>query len=236
MLKIFVCDDEKDILEQVKGMLEKNFEDIEVSLFQDYHDLLEIIQDKNVKVDLLITDIQMQKSGIDISKMILEERPILPIIFISAYAKYCEDIFQIQPVYFLQKPITEDRLVIAINRAKYIIQKQKKVFSYEYNGKVVNVKSSDICYIESKQRKIIFVERENSESIYMKMNAIEEALPEKFVRVHQSFIVNLDYLKSFSQKGVELITGEKIPVSQKRYRDAKIKIMNLMNDEEKMTF
>jgi DNA-binding LytR/AlgR family response regulator len=225
MLNVMICDEEVFVLDQLKEMIEEDYADSRVTCCQDCKKLLEEIMDTTKEIDLLIIGIQMKKNGIEVSKRILLERPKLSIVFISNYTKYCEDIFQIQPKYFLQKPITKVRFRKAFEKVIELIDIKKNTFIYDYNGMILKADGEKIYYIESERRILRVFGYKSEKIIYMKMNLAEKSIPENFIRIHQSYIINANYLKSFSKKSVELITGEILPVSQKRYKEAQKKVI-----------
>lgn len=231
MVKISICDDEIKILIEIKEMLEKLYEEIEITIYQDYKELLLDVEKEEYEIDLLILDIQMGENGIDISKKIVKNKLDVLLIFMSGYAQFYEDIFQVQPIYFLKKPISEERVKKAVDKAIELINNRKRIFSFESNGMLMKFESHDIYYIESLGRKLYFYGKQKNAPVYLKLSYLEERVPNNFVRIHQSYIINIDYLKKFSQKGAILKTGEVIPVSQKRYKGARIKIFEYVQKE-----
>ena len=88
-------------------------------------------------------------------------------------------------------------------------------------GKVFSVKINNIKYIESNKRVIIIYEKDFKRKIYAKLSDLEKMLPEQFIRCHQSYIVNLGHAKELNSHEFILNTGEKVPVSQAKYRETK---------------
>lgn len=95
-------------------------------------------------------------------------------------------------------------------------EKIEGFFSVEYKGEKVSIPYDNILYFESREKKV-FVGLENEEyGFYDTLNALEERLPECFVRCSRSFIFNHKKLKriSLSESIVELVSGAVIPVSR----------------------
>ena len=74
--------------------------------------------------------------------------------------------------------------------------------------------------------------KEEDIRVNMKLSDLEERLPEYFVRVHQSYLVNMKQIRVFSAKGVELVDRRVIPVSRPRYAKAKDIFLQFLGEKE----
>lgn len=95
-------------------------------------------------------------------------------------------------------------------------EKIEGYFNVEYKGEKVSIPYDNILYFESRDKKI-FVGLENVEyGFYDTMNALEERLPDCFVRCSRSFIFNHKKLKriSLNESIVELVSGVVFPISR----------------------
>jgi two-component system, LytTR family, response regulator LytT len=229
MLKIAICDDQKKNLKLVEQLLYRNYTLVQVTTYDNPSDLLSDFFEHRVDFHLLISDIRMQKSGIELAKELLKFKPDLPIIFMSGYMQYVEEIFQIHPSYFLLKPVTEERLKTAISRALAPQNIGSYHVTLQSGSKHIHVDLNSIQYVESHKRLLVFNGLCNKETLYMKMNDWILEAPDFFVRIHQSYCVNIYYIESFSEKGVVLRNNITLPVSQKRYRETKDKILRFIN-------
>ncbi len=229
MLKIVICDDQKKNLKLIEQLLYKNYSHVYVKVYDNPTDLLTDFHEHQLDFDLLISDIRMQKSGIDLAKELLKYKPDLPIIFMSGYMQYVEDIFQIHPAYFLLKPVTENRLKTAISRALAPQNANPYHVTLQSGSKLVKLDLNSIQFVESHKRLLVFNGLCNKETLYMKMNDWILEAPDFFIRIHQSYCVNIYYIESFSEKGVVLRNNITLPVSQKRYRETKEKILRFIN-------
>lgn len=128
--------------------------------------------------------------------------------------------------------IDEKKLKEAIDKVIEAVDKSKNAFFFECNGKLLKFVANEIYYIESKKRKLIFVGKIKCSPIYMKMDAIEKEVSKNFVRIHQSYLVNMDCLVRFSKKNLTLTNGEVLPVSQSRFENARVKILKYLLDKK----
>lgn len=85
------------------------------------------------------------------------------------------------------------------------------------------LKVDDIIYIETNKHKNVFYTKQGNYSIYRKLNEIEEELAGlDFVRIHQSFLVNMQYVEKISSYIMHLTTGEELSVPKSRYQKVKM--------------
>lgn len=171
-------------------------------------------------VDLLFIDINMPDiTGLDLVRS-LDEKPM--IIFTTAHKKFAMDGFELDAVDYLLKPISFERFSKAVNKAiEYFEYKRKpkaeeaeNLFVYsEY--RMVKVSLNDIEYIESFED-YIRINLTNARPVMtlMTMKKVLEKLPhEKFRRIHRSYIVAVDKVKSILNRKARFISGTELPIS-----------------------
>ncbi len=175
----------------------------------------------DTKVDLLFLDIEMPiLTGFDLLDD-LEDKP--KIIFVTGKTKYAFKAFDYDAVDYLRKPLKRDRFNAAVEKAI------SAIISNTAGG---NVENEDFIFVKSnlKKRKIYlnnlkYVEAlgdyvklimDNSEPIVVlaTMKSFEKQLPsERFLRIHKSYIVNLDKVERYNSRNIE-IDDEQIPLSR----------------------
>ncbi|MDP5229598.1 MAG: LytTR family DNA-binding domain-containing protein [Cellulophaga sp.] len=201
-----------------------------VGTFTNPLDAIAIIQEK--KVDLILCDIQMpQISGIDFINS-LEKKPMF--IFTTAYSQYAVEGFELNAVDYLVKPIPYHRFIKAISRAKELLTKVEKphfdnVFSSfgetseakkyifvksEYESIKINL--DEIEYIQGLKDYLKIHIANTNKTILTLMNFKEilDKLPaNQFLRVHKSFIVNVDFIKTVQRNRI-VINDIRIPIGE----------------------
>lgn len=227
-MRILICDDDKKTLGSLKEMTEDilkqhvEYGDIYVETFTTTYDLMEYLEEKSAYVDAVILDIELNDAdgidGIDLAARIQSEYSYIHIIFCTGYLKYSEDIFQVNPIYCIYKPVTPDRLInvieklnkeMEITRTKYITVKLYK--------KIQHIKTASIKYAEINDRHVnIYTDNKMYESIES-MSKIEERLGVNFVRCHKSYLINLDKMRKLDESKMILEDGTEVAVSR-RYR------------------
>lgn len=152
-------------------------------------------------VDLLFLDINMPKlSGINFARS-LEHPPM--IIFTTAYPEYAVEGFELDAVDYLVKPISFDRFIKGINKAreywqmrnskniKTDIDEVRQYITIKSDKKIYKVDIRDIQYIQSYGDYIKIYTGKKMILTSETMKNIQEVLKDPFVRVHKSFLVNI---------------------------------------------
>jgi len=176
---------------------------------------------KNHQVDLIFLDIEMPKiSGFELLD-ILNNKP--QIIFITGKTEYAFKAFNYNATDYLHKPITRERFNAAIEKA--LKQHKLKLAIYEDDGDYITVRSNqkkqqifikDIKWIEALGDYVKIISEEKSFLVLSTLKSFEEELPEeKFLRIHKSYLINLEKIDRFSSVKVEV--GEfEFPLSRNK--------------------
>ena len=178
----------------------------------------------NKEVDLIFLDIEMPViNGFDL----LDGLKIKPqIIFITSKAEYAVKAFDYDATDYLQKPISPQRFSAAIKRAMdlYVLRKENIDEDSEHifiksNLKKLKIFTSKIKWIEAYGDYVKVVTEEENHLVLSTMKSFESELSkERFIRVHKSFIINIDKVDKFNSKFAE-IGVTKIPLSRNKKED-----------------
>ncbi|MDP4265437.1 MAG: LytTR family DNA-binding domain-containing protein [Bacteroidota bacterium] len=218
-LKCLIIDDEPLAQNVIENYL-KEFSFIElVAKCQNALNALEWM--KKRRIDLIFLDISMPFiSGIDFIKT-LQNPPA--IIFTTAYKEYAIESYELNVMDYLLKPISFERFVKAINKlgdqASEMIKPingdaQNEVFIYvKSDKKNVKVLLKEILFIESLKDYIKIHMQNKTIVTQLQISAIEQRLPDGFLRIHRSFIVAKDKITAYTQHDVE-IGKHQIPIGR----------------------
>lgn len=175
-------------------------------------------------VDLIFLDIEMPViSGFDFLDG-LKTKP--QIVFITSKAEYAMKAFDYDATDYLQKPIAIDRFNSSVKRALdlHMLKTDSKDEEGEHifiksNLKKLKIFTARIKWIEAFGDYVRVVTEEDSNLVLSTMKAFEKDLPStKFVRVHKSYIINIDKVERFNSKFAE-IGPTKIPLSRNKKED-----------------
>ena len=184
-------------------------------------DAMEILSNQNI--DLLFVDINMPDiNGLDFVRS-LHFKP--KIIFTTAFSEYAVEGFKLDALDYLLKPIGYDDFLRAANKARdhfdTLASNSKRDTQHDdylfikAEYKIVKLKLDDIIYIEG-MREYVRIHQSNGKSLMplMSLRILEEQLPkEKFMRVHRSYIVNLEKITTVEHNRIIFDGRVYIPVS-----------------------
>lgn len=214
-MNILICDDEKEINETVTKLISGKYADKHnILCFCSEKEIETFLHNKNISFDIAFMDIELGKgdNGIEVAYHLKKLNPNIEIVYITGYAdKYDEDIFEkIKPYGLLRKPVKEIRMF------KYIDEISAKQANIEVicKGNKLRIPLSNILYIEHEKRKVYFVSPTGKVAVYMKLNEVQNLLPNYFIRCHNSYIVNCFNVDSINNRQFVLSTGTAVPISR----------------------
>ncbi|MBQ7976725.1 MAG: response regulator transcription factor [Clostridia bacterium] len=214
-MNIAIVDDNRQDVEKIKCLLQECIadEDYEVSEYLATDSFLDAIETKSF--DIVFLDIILdKKDGIEIGRILNKKQPDANVIFVSQNPDYFKDVYKVNHSYFLTKELEQDRFKDAVNKAVGIIKRDSLLIDTKMG--VYNIRLKDIMCLESNLKHTKIYTLGNSVGEYnIKMKDIEKKLPENlFIRVHQSFIINMDYIKSYDSQNVMLEGELTVPISR----------------------
>ena len=189
------------------------------------------------QVDLIFLDIQMpQITGIEFIRS-LPKPP--KVIFTTAYSQYALEGFELNAVDYLLKPISFDRFLKAVNKALDTGYKQETETEVPEDGpdfifvkadkKLIRLKYSEIQYVEGLKDYVIIKTDTGRIITLQTMKSLEEKLPQPtFMRIHRSYIVNLEKINAVVGNMVEVTEKGQpklLPVG-KNYREELEKVID----------
>lgn len=185
-------------------------------------------------VDILFLDVEMpEMSGLDLLKL-LPNRPHT--ILTTAKEQYAVEAFELNVLDYLVKPFTLTRVLAAVDRVQELIRfKQsqqpeaitpKHLFIKE-NKVIRKINVDDILWMEAKGDYVQFNLPDKMYMVHGSLKTIEDKFsPEKFVRVHRSYVIAIDKVEYIENRLV-YIKNQPIPVSES-YKDALLAKLHLL--------
>lgn len=220
MYRCVVLDDEPLARKLLEEYIKKDDELTLVESFSDSFKGLQYLQQNTV--DILFLDIQMPDlTGLSLLNL-LEDKPVT--ILTTAYSEYALDGYNLDVADYLLKPVLFERFIVAVSKAKkrvssksmeqQQVKSQGNTLFVKDGTKLVKINLHDILYIEglkdyvsiyTKSQKIVSLQRmKNLESVLSK---------DKFLRIHHSYIIGLDWIQSIHKDSVE-INGNSLPIGE----------------------
>lgn len=223
MIHIAICDDEKDFVASLSGLLKQyaaeTGEEIKIT---PYYDGMELIEKYDTTIDLIFLDIQMRLlNGLRAAEHIRRMDEGVGIIFLTTLTQYGLEGYKYQAANYIIKPMKYIRLKAEMDQwlKKRRPEEDPAIPVSNDTGKY-KVFLRSLKYVETFNRSLLLHTESEDIICHKSMKEMEQILQDKgFVRCHTSYIVNLSYIKGVKKLEIELVTGEKIPVSQPKRKE-----------------
>lgn len=215
-LKCIIVDDEEMAIKVIESHL-AFFKDIEmVGVYQNAIEAFSALQTQ--KIDIVFLDIQMpQMSGIGLVKSLVKPPYV---VFTTAHREFALEGYELNVVDYLLKPIAFDRFAKAMGKVLHLAQievvtplpasavKSATELPFIYiksDRQMVKIVLDDICYIESMKNQLKIVTEKNTFKTLLTILEMEEKLPpQRFLRIHRSFIVAISKIEQFSNSNLTI--------------------------------
>lgn len=228
MIRISVCEEVPAVCSELENII-LNFqkdtnEQLTIEVFYSGKDLIEYIKNENT-FDLIFLGIELDKiNGVEVGRFIRSdlEDYITKIIYISSENIYDRELFDVQPLDFLSKPIDIEEVIKDIKLAIKTYEKENKMFSYKIGHSNCKIPIKEIIYFESIRREIKLVSIKETLYFYGTMDDLIKQLSKKrFILPHRSYFVNYDKVFSIRKDEIMLCNGDVIPLSRLRIKEIK---------------
>ena len=217
MINIAICDDDKNVIMQLKGYL--NTYEEEKCIVTTYNCGEDLIRDRK-SFNIIFLDISMTgMDGIETAKKIRDYDRNVKVIYVTNFTDYANLAFEVHAFGYLNKPIKKEEIYKQLNEARNYSKEvnepeliefittegvvrllPKNIYYFEYFNRSVKIKAQDKIYILKEKIAVI--------SRYMSQYG--------FLAPHKSFVVNLFYVKSIRGYDIFMMDGSVIPLSQKK--------------------
>lgn len=230
MYRVGICDDEIITCTELEQMIkDANSElgtEISIMIWYSGQALLQYLEQGN-NIDILFLDIELpDKDGINIGKVIRDKKNYdMVLIYISSKQNYIMQLFQNQPIAFLVKPISLEKVLDVLKQGYKILECRKFSFAYKKEYDTYYFNCSDIIYFCSDRKKInIFLCNGSQDAFYGKLADIYPKLPGYFSMIHKSYIINRNFVSRYSYDEVQMMNGAIIAVSKANRNQLKLQI------------
>lgn len=228
MIKMAICDDDSFFIKYTKGILTDYFEEkgvfYEIDEFKSGKDFIGL-GIEIVKYKIVFLDINMDEfDGIRTAQKIREISTDIYIAFITAFTDYAIEGYKVDAIRYIMKnndnffELVYECMDAVIMKMNYVIN--TKVFHFNEGTKRVSLER--ILYIESKLHKLEFYVMEdelNKYTLYGTLNNLEKELEgDSFLRIHQSYLVNMKHIKNIRRYETVMTNGEILKIPKVRFK------------------
>lgn len=216
-LRCIIVDDEPLALRQLEKYIERTPGVEVVASCYDAGEAMAAL-DKG-GVDLMFLDINMpDMSGMELARRLTPMSPM--VIFTTAYSEYAIEGFKVEAVDYLTKPFSYEEFAASVERASRRLRRGDargdEAIYVKDSGLTRKIMLSDITVIKGLAEYVQIYQRSTGRAVttLMSLRSLEETLPaDKFMRIHRSYIVNLDAVDGIGHNKV-VIGTEELPVSE----------------------
>lgn len=159
--------------------------------------------------DVIFLDIELKTTnGLELAKKLRESSYSNKIVFITSFIDYVLDGYQADAFRFLLKNNLEQQLSECIEAIAEQVNAKASQTGFDFPT------FRDVLYVMSENRTVtLFFKNGESRTEYMKLDEFEEKMNSKqFCRVHQSYLVNIDYVEFVQRYEVRLVNDLRIPI------------------------
>jgi two-component system LytT family response regulator len=192
MINVLILEDEKYTREFIKKLIDESPLVDQVYCTGSGDEAISISKKENISIALF--DIELENeylNGLEVAKIIKKINPYTKMIFLTGYSKYAIDSFSVHPYDYILKPINRNRLMETINYlASECIKHNNDNIIIKNKNETIIVPIEDIIFIEKQNNNIIINTKNNEYISNLTLGEIKERLPNNFLRMHNSYIVN----------------------------------------------
>ncbi len=215
-MRIAICENDlvaQKVLKEYLQSLMTEFNITDIGCYNTGEELLTAIQ-IGKRFDCYMLDVELDGiSGTELAAIIKQQSTSAIIILTTSFSQYIAGAFGIKVDQYLLKPIKSSTLrsvFVSLNRT-YI---SSHVQYCMHNGKMITVACSDIIYVEFYQSNMYLYTKEDCFSITIDAKTEKQRYVKKgFLKSHQGFYVNPQYISSIHHSAVSCSNGSKVPIS-----------------------
>jgi DNA-binding LytR/AlgR family response regulator len=230
VIRAAICDDETTFINKTETLLLSYPRTaLEVDSFSSPRRLLNLLN-QGETYDFFILDIELPDiSGVQLAEYIRRQNSIVPIIFLTSYKEYMEDVFRLQTFDYILKPLTAEKLYPVLDKVLHFLELDISKFSFSYKKSTYTVPMKEILYFEKNRRQVFIHTLSGTYETNMTTDSLKDKLDNRFVQVHTSYIVNANFITAINSKSL-FLNHKEILISRKFKEAAKAQIFQKLGE------
>ena len=211
---IAICDDDKELHDEIIGLCNSFFvgKKVNYKVYQ-YFSGEEIIKETDRHIDLVFLDIEMgEMDGLSVMEKLEMMSNIMNIVFVSSHHEFVGEAYGYKTLGFVTKPIKKADFDAKLQKVyKRVVSDSLVAFSD--NGGDYYLRKSDIIYLKADSNYCTIHTVEKTYCLSYTLKKCEDILGGMpFLRVHRSYIINVNKISQFTGASINLISKENIPI------------------------
>ena len=225
-VNIAVCDDDKADIDRLKKLISAYAldNDMEISVME-YTSGTGLVEaaSHGTRPDIIFMDINMDDmDGLAVAARLREVLGDVPLILVSAFINYALDGYKVRASRFLVKDDLDVTFTECMDDICGEIRRKTKTIMLPCVEGDINMQISEIVLIETARHKCIIHLKKQQYHIYERIDSLEKMFAGLgFLRFHQSYLVNMRYVRNINSYVLTLYDGRELPVPKARYKEVK---------------
>lgn len=216
-MRVSICDDERELRLALRRVLECELQlaglEYEIKEYESGEALLREIS--CCEPDILFLDIEMAGiSGMEAARELRRSCRNTVIIFVTAYPDFVFQGYEVHAFHYILKPYKEEKIKevfrMAVQELDFL---KERYFPVEQRSGTRRIPLKEIHYFKSDRKKLEVALEDGREEFYGKLSDVEMELPDYFVRIHNRYLVNLNFVTELKSASC-ICAGEELPVSR----------------------
>lgn len=232
-MRIFLCDDEGQILQAMAAEVGKMQPDCQVRCFEGSKELWQVLRQE--RCDVLCLDIDMPgMSGLELADK-MEELAVRPLlVFVTSHDELVYDSLKYHPFGFVRKGYFTEEMDRLLKDCKEELAGRDRHFSFQSGAERVRLPLSEILFFESDGNYVKLAAREGEPYRFRDtLHALEAALSgDGFIRIHKGFLVNQRAVRVLRGNEAEMENGVRLPIGKSYARETRSRLMRYMAAKE----
>ena len=219
-LRFAVCDDDQDYARYIEGLAadwaKAAGTALEIERFPSAQAFLFRYEERR-DFDVLLLDIEMDgMDGVELAKAVRRDNDDIQIVFVTGYADYIAEGYEVSALHYLTKPVDEGKLFQVLTRAVGRLRRNEPALTLELPGETVRLPLGKIRYLEVAHN-YVTVHADRDYNLKRPLGELEQELGGQFYRIGRSCVVNLNFVSRVTRTSVELSGGGSLPLPRGQY-------------------
>lgn len=215
-----LCDDEPQartlLAETAKKWAQARQIDLQLTEFSSAESFL-FVWEEDKAFDLLMLDIEMGGvNGVELARQVRKADQTVQILFVTGYADYIAEGYDVSALHYLIKPFQEDKLFSVLDRALKMRQSSLRCLTLELPGETVRLPLYEIRYLDVHQN-YVTVHAARDYTLKRSLNAFEVELGDGFFRAGRGLLLSLKHVARVTRTEVVLTDGSLLPLPRGAY-------------------
>lgn len=225
-MTIYICDDSRSDLLRLHHHLQEYLSHLDrkimIEAFSSGKELLQRYEETLDKPSLIFLDIYMDApDGMSVAHMLREKHYNGGLIFTTSSLTHAMDSYNVDALYYLQKPYDHEDFMNAIRRCRSIFENSSKLYRVNVQGKEVQIPLKDILYFEAGRHVTLIHTLTDTISVTKVLSGVCEDFEQnpEFIKVGRSYLVNRLYVRNVTQTDIEMMNSVIIPIPVRLQRE-----------------